>query len=374
VTDHAALVWLMSINDPTGRLARWSLYLQTYDFEIIHKKGRIHSNVDVLSRPVLLANAVQPTINDDETSEKDIDPSVDTALLHYLKYGSHKNGLSKKQTKRVEQTSEHYHYHNDKLWYRKLKTDSDFKYQVPQLTDRRQIVERAHLLGHFQVDTTLQRVQEQYFWRKMIKDVESVIKQCLQCKRHHDQQVLDHPAKALAITGIFDRVGIDLVFGLPQTTDGYKGICVITEYLSKYPYAVPIRSKTAVEIAKCLFTYISMFGPPKELLSDQGKEFLNSVVEHLSKISGVVRRVTSPYSPRTNGMTEKFNHTLITALKKHVEEDPQAWPSWIPYVLLSYRTRVHTSTNQTPFALCLVAKQTIFSHGHQPALRLQYKS
>jgi hypothetical protein len=54
VTDHAALVWRMSINEPTGKLARWSLYLQTFEFEIVHRKGAAHLNVDVLSRPVLM--------------------------------------------------------------------------------------------------------------------------------------------------------------------------------------------------------------------------------------------------------------------------------------------------------------------------------
>ena len=53
ITDHVALKWLMNINDPTGRLARWAIYLQIYDFEIIHRKGKSHQNVDALSRPVL---------------------------------------------------------------------------------------------------------------------------------------------------------------------------------------------------------------------------------------------------------------------------------------------------------------------------------
>ena len=38
-TDHHALKWLMSIKDLTGRLARWSLFIQQFDFEIKHRPG-----------------------------------------------------------------------------------------------------------------------------------------------------------------------------------------------------------------------------------------------------------------------------------------------------------------------------------------------
>jgi hypothetical protein len=54
VTDHSALTWLMSIKNANGRLMRWSLYLQEYEFQIFYRKGRQHTNVDILSRPVLL--------------------------------------------------------------------------------------------------------------------------------------------------------------------------------------------------------------------------------------------------------------------------------------------------------------------------------
>ena len=49
-TDHNAVRWLMKIREPTGRLARWALLLQQYDFEIVHRSGKSNGNADALSR------------------------------------------------------------------------------------------------------------------------------------------------------------------------------------------------------------------------------------------------------------------------------------------------------------------------------------
>jgi hypothetical protein len=49
-TDHNALKWLMSVKDVTGRLARWSLFIQQFDFEIKHRPGIANDNADGLSR------------------------------------------------------------------------------------------------------------------------------------------------------------------------------------------------------------------------------------------------------------------------------------------------------------------------------------
>ena len=49
-TDHNALKWLMSGKKPTGKLARWSLLIQEFDFEILYRPGRVNGNADALSR------------------------------------------------------------------------------------------------------------------------------------------------------------------------------------------------------------------------------------------------------------------------------------------------------------------------------------
>ena len=50
LTDHISLKWLKSIKDTKGRLGRWSLLLQPYNYDIKHKSGKTNTNADCLSR------------------------------------------------------------------------------------------------------------------------------------------------------------------------------------------------------------------------------------------------------------------------------------------------------------------------------------
>jgi hypothetical protein len=50
ITDHAALKSLMKDKEPKGRRARWMMELQQYNFEIIHRSGKLNTNADALSR------------------------------------------------------------------------------------------------------------------------------------------------------------------------------------------------------------------------------------------------------------------------------------------------------------------------------------
>lgn len=50
ITDHYSLLWLNNMKEPTGKLARWSVKLQQFDFTLVHRKGTLNVVPDFLSR------------------------------------------------------------------------------------------------------------------------------------------------------------------------------------------------------------------------------------------------------------------------------------------------------------------------------------
>ena len=97
---------------------------------------------------------------------------------------------------------------------------------------------------------------------------------------------------------------------------------------------------------------IAFTGPPSELITDNGGEF-RGVVRELTERFGVHRTWTTPYHPRTNGLTERFNRTLVDMLctvsegGKYIER----WTEYLPMLQLAYNTAWQASVGECPYYL-----------------------
>jgi hypothetical protein len=90
---------------------------------------------------------------------------------------------------------------------------------------------------------------------------------------------------------------------------------------------------------------------PKELLSDQGAQFVSDLWLELMKYAGIKKLSTTAYHPQTDGEVERFNHTLEVQLRAQVGRNHRDWDLYLPAATYAYNTAPHAATGETPFFL-----------------------
>ena len=90
--DHNPLTSLKTLKDTGGRITRWLLFLQQFDFTIAYKKGTSNSNADALSRrppdhhpPVSAFGTHTPLADSDTLAKAHQDDSQLADLKHHTK-------------------------------------------------------------------------------------------------------------------------------------------------------------------------------------------------------------------------------------------------------------------------------------------------
>lgn len=124
------------------------------------------------------------------------------------------------------------------------------------------------------------------------------------------------------------------------------------DYFTKLPEAIALMDQTAETVVEVLVDEVfARFGLCMQLHSDQGRNFESAVFSEVLRSLRFDKTRTSPLHPQSNCMVERFNRTLLDCLSKFVEHHQRDWDEYLPILLLSYRSAVHQSTQQTPALL-----------------------
>jgi hypothetical protein len=239
---------------------------------------------------------------------------------------------------------------------------------VPKLLINLTMKNHHEGFSHLGVNRMYDTVKLRYYWAKMDEDIKKHVKDCINCKlrKCYQRRPRVPIMKYKRTKRVMDRAHIDLTGPLPTTADGFKYIMVIKDFLSKYVWLIPLRTKKADEVAEAFVSqFICQAGIPDMLVSDRGNEFVNKIMKNVSRIMGINRVSTTPYMPRSDGFVENHNKTLKDQLYHFVDTLKQDdWDIYLPTVQLMYNTTVSTATGYTPMLLMTGREARMPSFNH----------
>ncbi|KAL5491297.1 hypothetical protein EMCRGX_G016559 [Ephydatia muelleri] len=352
-TDHASLRWLQSFHEPEGQVARWLECLSEYDFEVVHRPGTKHTNADALSRMpcpqcqlsfpqvcTMQSDIWLPCWTLDELAEEQRQDSSIGQVIQWMEndciprvypkhLSSHTQALWAQSSYLVLQNGVLYRRWEDVLCkglHRRLQLVLP-PTLVPVLLEALHSSIRG---GHFGTA----KVRVSVF---IGKPPPAKLRAPLQ---------LDPAVRPL------QRVAMDIMGPLPETSRGNKYILVIADYFTKWSEAYPIPNMEAITVAKCLVNeFICRFGVPEQLHSDQGRNFESKVIKNICDLLQIRKTRTSPYHPQSDGLVERFNRTLLNLLSIAVVDAERDWDVQLPLLMFAYRTSMHETNGVTPFEM-----------------------
>ena len=142
----------------------------------------------------------------------------------------------------------------------------------------------------------------------------------------------------------WDTISIDFIVKLPES-HGYNVIMNVVDSVSKVSHFIPTHKMiTALGVACLFLTHIwKLHRLPKQVISDQGQQFVAELTCELYHLLGIKLAATMAYHLRGDGQTEWVNQELEQYLCLFVNERQDDWDELILLAEFQYNNHVHST-------------------------------
>ena len=211
------------------------------------------------------------------------------------------------------------------------------------------------LTGHMGITKTLLRIRASFIWYKLKDDVETFVKSCAVCNQNKRAQTKPKAALGKYHAGSpLERIHVDILGPFTPSRNGNQYILMIVDQFTKWLECFPLPQHSAELTAKQVVDgFISRFGCPLEIHTDQGRNFDGKVFHAVCELLQVTKTRTTPYRPCSNGQVERYNRTLLQLMRCFLKGNQTFWDEHLQQLAGAIRSTVNRSTGFTPNMMML---------------------
>ncbi|KAJ2952278.1 hypothetical protein O0L34_g4558 [Tuta absoluta] len=358
VTDCSSLQSTRKKLDLAPRVHRWWAFLQSFDFEIMHRGGKLMPHADFLSRnPVTPEVVNQKPVNRVEPKRINLNELSGNWLLAEQQKDAEISKLvtDLNDNKIPDDVAKTYEIRSG-LLYRKIQRNGKSRCLpiVPRLL-RWSIINSVHEgLMHLGWEKTLEKVFELYWFEHMTKYVRRFVENCVTCRISKSNsgkvQATMHPIPKVAIP--WHTVHVDATGKLSGKNDKKEYVFVLIDAFTKYVllyHTLRIDTSSSIRAVK---QSVSLFGAPTRLIADQGRCFASKEFKEYCESVNIKLHLIATGSSRANGQVERTMSTLKNMLTA-AETGSRSWQDVLPDVQLALNCTRNRVTKASPLELLI---------------------
>lgn len=387
VTDHKPLVFIKNANK-NGKLIRWRLELENYDYTVIYKTGKTNVVADALSRKVETnVNEISDpsdieTVHSASSSEEffihfterpinnyrnqiifrttsfnsilmfDIFPGYKRTTICDSNFTADKITDYLKRYWNGRQTAIHapesllnmiqVSYRNH-FSHAHLVITQNMVEDIISEERQDNIIRQEHDRAHRGIQEVEQQIKRSYFFPEMVKKIRQFNNACQICSGHkYDRKPYNIKISPRPIEiAPFHRIHID-IFGM----DKINYLTIICAF-SKHLQAIKIETRNTIDIQNALNQYFSNFAIPRSIVCDHEAAFTS--IQMADYLANLGTQMDFASSSESNGQIEKTHCTLIELYNTNKHKFPNMSSEQIMGIIVAlYNNTVHSATGFTP--------------------------
>ncbi|CEH14634.1 FOG: Transposon-encoded proteins with TYA, reverse transcriptase, integrase domains in various combinations [Ceraceosorus bombacis] len=344
LTDHQNLETIPRTKVASKRLARWLEEFQEVDLDIKYQRGELNIPADAISRRADWVNSLNE------------EPST----LEDLRRWFLGNATDPPESIAADLKNWRYDPRTERLLHRVAGARAEEDWFAPYVEPQHRAAKMYEVHregGHSGYQRLKHLFVSKYWWPKQLPDLEYFIKACPACQVHKPTVPMAVNKRKYVIADEtikpFQRWGIDHVGPFDESPSGNSYMICAIDYATLWPLARAVPDTKTEHVLRFLLEEIyPVFGPPKEVFSDNAKSFLAEAVSELFLQSETRHRIATAYHPQTNGKVKAWNKQMKRMIKTMMFDrgiPRNRWDELVPLMLTAAQWRTHSTMGISPY-------------------------